>query len=83
RPDAVFLPTPKIKRILHPASIPTRSSSLACHNRSQISGVLDGNMALYGIAVRTGATIDPRRPALLPSNVCLLDAAHLGAANLP
>ena len=49
-PDAVFLPTLKIKRILHPASIPTRSSFLAFHNRSQISGVLDGKMALYGIA---------------------------------
>jgi hypothetical protein len=47
-----LLPTLKIKRILHPASIPTRSSFLACHNRTQISAVLDGKMALYGIAAR-------------------------------
>jgi hypothetical protein len=34
----------------HPASIPTRPRFLGCHNWSQISGVLDGQMALYGIA---------------------------------
>jgi hypothetical protein len=34
----------------HPESIPTRPSFLACHNWRQISGVLDGQMALYGIA---------------------------------
>jgi len=32
------------------ASIPTRPSFLGCHNWRQISGVLDGQMALYGIA---------------------------------
>src|SRR5437660_1079438 len=30
-------------------SIPTRPSFLSCHNWRQISGVLDGQMALYGI----------------------------------
>jgi len=53
RPDAMTpysFPPRKIKRFRHPASIPTRPSFLACHNRSQISGVLDGQMALYGIA---------------------------------
>src|SRR5437879_6373671 len=34
----------------HPASIPTRPSLLGYHNWRQISGVLDGQMALYGIA---------------------------------
>ncbi|MGA8621225.1 MAG: hypothetical protein WB660_22210, partial [Candidatus Sulfotelmatobacter sp.] len=53
--------TLKIKRILHPASIPTRSSFLACHNRSQISGVLDGKMALYGIVGFGDHKIDSTR----------------------
>jgi hypothetical protein len=53
RPDALTLYSFRLQKssaFLHPASIATRSSFLACHNRSQISAVLDGQMALYGIA---------------------------------
>jgi hypothetical protein len=53
RPDALMLYSFRLQKstgFCHPASIPTRSSFLACHNRSQISGVLDRQMTLYGIA---------------------------------
>jgi hypothetical protein len=45
----------------HPASIPTRPSFLGCHNWRQISGVLDGQMALYGIAILSPNLIDSEK----------------------
>src|SRR5438105_15339742 len=59
----------------HPASIPTRPSFLGCHNWRQISGVLDGQMALYGIAGTVRSRVDARR------DECYKE--HFKAANLP
>jgi hypothetical protein len=60
RPDALTLYSFRLEKstgFCHPASIPTRSRFLACHNRSQISGVLDRQMTLYGIADLTRGSI--------------------------
>jgi hypothetical protein len=61
RPDALTLYSFRLEKstgFCHPASIPTLSSFLACHNRSQISGVLDRQMTLYGIAVIESFVLD-------------------------
>jgi hypothetical protein len=53
RPDALSpysFRNEKSNGFCHPASIPTYLSFLGCHNWSQIRGVPDGQMALYGIA---------------------------------
>jgi len=49
----------KSSGFFHPASIPTCPRSLGCHNRNQIRGVLDGQIALYGIAGDSATAIDP------------------------
>src|ERR1700737_87405 len=50
--------TPFASDFCHPESIPTRPSFLACHNWRQISGLLDGQMGLYGIAEGTEDALD-------------------------
>src|SRR5260370_10513670 len=58
-----------------PASIPTRPSFLSCHNWRQISGVLHGQMTLYGIAGFPGCTITTSPGPMVVSTTLLLSAA--------
>src|SRR5271157_5758005 len=68
RPDALSpysFRSEKSNGFCHPASIPTYLSFLGCHNWSQISGVPDGQMALYGIAAVLLAEREPNLRAVV------------------